>query len=745
MRTRLIATGLIGLLFASLALGATVYLTNRHTTQHTVLKAPTVFSSIHQDVSRPLSSFSPLKPVSQGDHEGRNRTRFIPVGKAAQPRQDGAIQGSATQPLVGTTPGLGFAGIGQGDYGTTVNVAPPDTNGAVGATQYVQWVNLSFAVFNKSNGALLYGPATGNTLWTGFGGGCEANNDGDPIVKYDRIANRWVMTQFSVTTLPYLQCVAVSTTSDATGTWNRYSFPYNDFNDYPKMGVWPDGYYISFNMFAGGTTFIGSQSCAFDRAKMLTGAPATQVCFQLSSLYGGLLPSDMDGTLQPTAGEPNFFVAYDVNALFLWKFHVDFTTPANSTFAGPTSIPVAAFSAACSGGGTCIPQAGTTNQLDSLADRLMYRLQYRKFADGHESLVVNHAVTAGSSVGERWYEIRSPNGTPTVYQQSTYAPDSSYRWMGSVAMDQQGNMAMGYSVSSSTLKPSIRYTGRLVTDPLSTMQAETSLKVGAGAETGGLTRWGDYSDMELDPVDDCTFWYTTEYLKVDGTFNWSTWISSFKFPGCGTPPTPDFSVSASPSSLSFVTGGTGSFTVAVAPTGGFNGTVTLTPSSTPAGLTVTPASATSAAPGYPSATFTVSGSTAGTYTVTVTGRSGTLTHTTTVQVTVTAPAAPDFTMTANPTTVTSSPSIAGTSTISLAALNGWNTAVGLTVSAPAGITATISPTSVAVPGSATLTLNGATPGTYTVTVTGSGTSGGTARTHTVKVTFTITNDNCNNC
>jgi len=231
---------------------------------------------------------------------------------------------------------------------------------------------------------------------------------------------------------------------------------------------------------------------------------------------------------------------FGANKLNLWKFHVDWGNPANSTFTGPTSIAVASFSAACGGGGTCIPQPGTSQQLDSLADRLMYRLAYRNFGD-HESLVVNHSVTAGSVVGVRWYEVRNPGGTPTVYQQGTFAPDSIYRWMGSMAMDRSGNIALGYSASSAQDRPSIRYTGRASTDALGTLQAETIALTGAGSQQSGLSRWGDYSSMSVDPSDDCTFWYTNEYLKYDGTFNWSTWVVAFKFPSCGTgavPPAP---------------------------------------------------------------------------------------------------------------------------------------------------------------------------------------------------------------
>ena len=493
---------------------------------------PQIKQSLRHDVSPALRDIArPPQPRAVREAEP---VRRLPVQLLETQQQDPVAQINVG-PLVGTTPGLNFAGVGNGDYGFAPDAAPPDTNGAVGATQFVQWVNESFAVFNKTTGALVMGPVAGNSVWAGFGGGCETNNDGDPIVQYDKINNRWILTQFSVSTTPYLQCVAVSTTSDATGTYNRYSFNYgsSEFPDYPKVGVWPDAYYISFNMFT--STFTGAQVCAYDGAAMRAGAAAAQVCFHLSSAYGGLLPSDLDGPSLPPAGSPNFFLNFGTNSLNLWKFHVDFANPANSTLTGPTNIAVAAFTAACRGGGACIPQPNTSQKLDSLADRLMYRLAYRNFG-AFESLVVNHSVTAGSgrakTTSVRWYELRNPNGTPTVYQQGTLTVDGTSRWMGSIAMDKLGNMALGYSASSSSLFPSIRYTGRLATDPLGTMQSENTIQAGAGSQLRNLNRWGDYSSMAVDPGDDCTFWYTTEYLKSSGTFNWSTRIASFKFPNC---------------------------------------------------------------------------------------------------------------------------------------------------------------------------------------------------------------------
>jgi hypothetical protein len=636
-RRLLVGVSAIAMIATAVAATALVTVQGVHATpQKQDPGAPTLIvdNAIHSDVSPPLRNMTAAPTSPDGKKEKEHKG--LPIGDAGKKRSDPVIQTAPAGPLA-PTPGLNFAGVGNGDYGFTPNSAPPDTNGAVGATQYVQWVNESFAVFNKSTGAIAAGfPKAGNTLWSGFGGGCQTNNDGDPIVQYDKAANRWVLTQFSVSTTPFLQCVAVSTTSDATGSYNRYSFSYSNFNDYPKMGVWPDGYYISYNMF-NGNTFVGARACAFDRAKMLTGAAATQVCFQLSSSFGGLLPSDLDGSNAPPAGSPNYFLNFGTNSLNMWKFHVDFTTPANSTLTGPTNIPVAAFSAACSGGGTCIPQPSTTNQLESLADRLMYRLAYRKFSDGHESLVVNHSVTAGSSVGVRWYELRSPGGTPTVFQQGTYAPDSSYRWMGSIAMDQAGNIAMGYSVSSSTVRPGIRYTGRLAGDTLGQMtQGETTLQAGVGSQTGSLHRWGDYSAITVDPVDDCTFWYTNEYLKATGSFNWSTRIGSFKLPNCGgAPPANDFSISANPSSLTMAQGGNGNSTISTALVSGSAETISLTVSGAPTGASASlnPTSVTTGG----SSTLTVNAGTAaaGTYTLNVTGTAPSATHSVPVSLTIT--------------------------------------------------------------------------------------------------------------
>jgi hypothetical protein len=498
---------------------------------------PEVTKATRHDVSKPLREMIPLKAGKARKYE--NPMNF--AGKNVAPDQvDGALQSTAFA-NVPVTNGLNFEGVGEGLAGYNVNVAPPDTTGDVGLTQYVQWVNLSFAVFDKSNGVMVYGPAAGNTLWTGFGGQCEVQNDGDPLVQYDQLANRWVLSQFAVSVAPFRQCVAVSTTSDATGSYNRYEFTYgNDLNDYGKLGVWPDAYYITYNMFANGATFSGSRVCALDRAAMIAGSPtASQQCFHLSGI-GSVLPSDLDGPTLPPAGSPNYMLTDAANALTMWRFHVDWVTPANSSLTGPVNIPVAAFSHPCptTSRGACVPQPSTTQKLESLADRLMYRLAYRNFGT-HQSLVVNQAVKVGTNkkstrTGVRWYELRNPNGPVTVHQQSTYSPGTNeWRWMGSGAMDKQGNLAVGYSISNTTaLRPTIRFAARNVSDPLSTLSSEVNLLTGTGSQLRNLARWGDYSTLSVDPSDDCTMWYTNEYLSTDGTFNWRTRIASFKLAAC---------------------------------------------------------------------------------------------------------------------------------------------------------------------------------------------------------------------
>jgi len=420
-----------------------------------------------------------------------------------------------------------FEGLGGGTY------IPPDTDGDIGPNHYFQVVNASYAIYNKV-GLKLLGPSPSSSVWNGMP---NNSNDGDAVVLYDEIANRWIFTQFSLPNYPngpFYQMIAVSQTPDPTGSWYRYEYSFTAMPDYPKFGIWPDGYYMSCNQFsAGAGNFAGVGAAAFDRSQMLTGNPGAQmIWFTLPSSNEafGMMPSDCDGAFPP-AGTPNYFT-YRSGAgsshLGILEFHADWTNTANSTFGNLLSLPVNTFSSSL---GLGIPQLGTAVRLATLSDRLMYRLQFRKFND-HWSMVVNHTVNAGSGIaGIRWYELRKTSGAWEVYQQATYAPsDNLYRWMGSMAMDTAGNIALGYSVSGTTIYPSIRYTGRLSTDPLNQMTiTERRIKDGGGCQTSTSQRWGDYSSLRIDPSAPTTFWYTTEYYSTTSSSSWQTRIASFTF------------------------------------------------------------------------------------------------------------------------------------------------------------------------------------------------------------------------
>ncbi len=430
-----------------------------------------------------------------------------------------------------------------------VNLAiPPDTEGDIGPDHYVQIVNMSFAVWDRSGNKIL-GPLNNNSIWKGFGGPCEITNNGDPIVLYDHLADRWLLSQFalpnkSINEGPFYQCIAISTSGDPTGSWSRYEYLISQtkLNDYPKFGVWPDGYYLAFNqfeLFFHGWLESGQGVAVFERDQMLLGEPADMIYFDMyASVYDliGMLPSDLDGP-PPPAGAPNPYMRIydgDPDQLQIWEFHVDWINPYKSTFTFKQSLPTAPFDLnMCYGSRNCIPQPGGTN-VDAIADRLMYRLQYRNFG-GSQSLVTNHTVdTDGSDhAGVRWYELRDNGGGWNIHQQGTYAPDSDQRWMGSAAMNGYGDIALGYSVSSTETYPSIRFTGRTLGDELGKMPlGEGEIIAGSGYQTYATGRWGDYSMMAVDPLDDCTFWYTQEYYATSGIASWQTCIASFKLREC---------------------------------------------------------------------------------------------------------------------------------------------------------------------------------------------------------------------
>ncbi|WP_438489980.1 hypothetical protein [Streptomyces sp. S186] len=628
-------------------------------------RSPDTGSAVRHDTSRTLRSMA----AAHGHHRGRGGTRQQGQKRRQLPHPPASsVPDSVVQPSprgsAAPTSGANFEGIGAGNY--SVAGLPPDPNAAAGSSQIVETVNTAYAVYTKS-GATVLGPTNTNVLWSGFGGPCESTNDGDAVVRWDSLASRWVVTQFAnvrSTSGPYYQCVAVSTGGDATGSYHRYAFQYASFPDYPKLSVWPDAYYVTYNMFSSSGSFLYAEACALNRANMLTGAGAAQQCFTTSSSYGGLLGADLDGRTAPPSGEPELMMDLGTSSsgLAYWKFHVDWSNPANSTFTGPSTLAVAPYTTACGGSGACIPQSGTSQQLESVSDRLMFRLAYRNYGE-HESLVVNHAVTAGSSVGVRWYEFRLSGGTPTVYQQGTYAPDSTFRWVGSMALDKVGNIGLGYSQSSSSTHPSIRYTGRLAGDtPGLITQGESTAITGGGSQTG-VERWGDYTSMAVDPADDCTFWYTNEYIPTNGSYNWHTRLASFTLPNCtsstASSPTPspttpspsapgpttpspttagnNFSMVVSPASPSATAGSRVTTTVSTRVTSGSAQPVRLSVSGLPRGTTArfNPASVTA---NNNTSTLTLSTSTStppGTYRIVVTGAGASTTHTTTFTLTVT--------------------------------------------------------------------------------------------------------------
>src|SRR6266436_3819298 len=697
----------------------------------------TVVDSYHNDTSKPLRDMKPQPLVPKAVHENENPKIPNKHKDAPDPVvQDRFSDLTSLMSINAPTALLNFDGIPF--PGVACNCAPPDTNGEAGATQYVQIVNEGFQVFNKTTGASVMGPLGITTIWTGFGGPCETAGDGDPVVLYDQLADRWVVSQFAGAGVPTDECVAVSTSSDAAGTYNRYGFHLgSNFFDYPHLGVWPDAYYMSMNVFnSSGTAFLGPQPFAFDRAKMLAGQPAT---FITTGITGGAteevyLPADLDGSNLPPAGAPASFVEFPGGGNFrVFHFHVDFVNPLNSTFTLFASPASAAFTVRS----TSVPQLGSTG-LDPIGDRLMFRVATRFFADGHESAVGNFTVNSGGVASPRWFELRNTTSGPvTVFQQGTYQPDTTHRWMGSAAMDQQGNIAVGYSASSSSINPQIRYAGRLAGDPVNTLpQAEVHLFDGTGSQTGTNGRWGDYSDMTIDPVDDCTFWYTQEYYATTTSFAWRTRIGSFKFPGCGGVPTPDYSLSASPASQTVAPGASTSYTVTVTPSGGFSGTVTFSVSGLPAGAgaSFNPPSVNTS--GSSTMNVTTSASTpVGSYPLTITGTSGTLSHTTSVTLVVANPTA-DFALSATPASQSVPHNGTTTYTVTVTPSNGFNGTVSFAVSGlPNGATASFNPTTVTGSGSTTMTVTTGHPrGTFPLTITG--TSG--ALSHTASVSLTVT-------
>lgn len=467
---------------------------------------------------------------------GENRKPFAPqlaywIDSVAQTEPG---PGAMPVPLPGFA-GLNFAQDGAG--------WPPDTVGDASLTHYIQAVNISVGIFELPSGALRY-RATFNRFFTGPADTpCDEHHRGDPVVLYDPYVQRWLVTDFAwYDDRPgFYQCLAVSRSADPlAGGWHFYALRadtggfINYLNDYPKLGVGRNGWYMTANMFQMGFPGggFGVRVWALDRQAMIQGLPLREVHFDLCTQgdCASLLPAhDNLATAPANPAMPHYLLAARApDQLLLWQLRADFDAPLNSTLSGPTIIPVAPFATAAS-----IPQKDTWQVLDSLSSRLMMQLQYR-YQAGIESLWVNHTVASGGFAGVRWYEIQHPaSPAPLLAQQSTYLPDAHHRWMGSLAVDQDGNLALGYSISGEDLYPSIRLAGRMASETLSQLpQQEVEVKAGGGSQEL-INRWGDYSAMTVAP-DGCTFYYTTEYLAETG-YNWQTWVVPLRYPSCGQP------------------------------------------------------------------------------------------------------------------------------------------------------------------------------------------------------------------
>ncbi len=592
------------------------------------------------DLSPPLWSMRPDLPEAQPvELEWPDDLPTGLEGSYGKQEADSAVQRWFTARAESEIPGPLASFDGPSN---AAGFTPPDPNGDVGPNHIVLMYNVQFAVYNKA-GSLLLGPLNINSLWAGFGGPCQTENAGDPVVLYDQLDDRWFLTQFTAGGPTFYNCVAVSQTADPTGSYYRYAFTTgNNFPDYPKHGVWSDAFYISTREFVGGSggPFGGVGVYAANRAQLVAGNPTPQVISFLQPpgatpyfVGDGLLPTDLDGTTLPPAGSPNYFVGsmdqggpYGApqDALSFYEFHADFGAPVNSTFALTATLPTASFDSVfpCAPSAReCIPQPGTAVKIDILSyrQRPLHRLAYRNFGV-YESLTTNQAVEASAGIaGVRWYEIRLPGGSPVIYQQGTYSPDSVHRWMGSAAVDGSGDLAVGYSVSDGvSIFPGLRYTGRLAYDPLGTLpQGEGIFHAGTGSQTSTGHRWGDYTSLSIDPVDDCTFWHVNEYYPVTNATGWRLRVGAFKFAECGTA---DFSLAPAPLTQAVCAPADAVYSLGVGSYFGYTGSVDLSVSGLPAGTSALFSNDPSVPPVTGTFTVTNTGAgTAGSYPMTVTG------------------------------------------------------------------------------------------------------------------------------
>jgi hypothetical protein len=524
-------------------------------------------TAVHYDTSPPLLEMAqPVAPPTGLSKEVPIRMRPREPRAPVTIEPDGGVQlSSRPNPQAGATPAptVSAPGLSEQDNVDTlgIGIVPPDTNGDIGLDEegnkiYVQYINLVWGVFDDT-GALTDGPFAGNSFWAGFGGFCQTENDGDPIVLYDDYAGRWFFSQFSID--EGVQCVAVSTTSDPLGPYHRYAFPVTPggANDYPKLGVWSDGtigssgqsaYTFTLRDFGGAGGPFSVSAGVLDRDQILVGGAADFVKFSNpctgTDCLEGQLPPHLEGPEPPANTCPTFWAAIDsayddtTETQDGYRNHtlcVDWADTGSSTYVEGSYVAAGSNFNRFLGNGfsDCIAPVPTPGEiLDCLAAFTMYRAQYRWF-ETHASVVFNTTVNAGSArAGIRWAELRSTDGQTSWSneQDGTYAPDDGIeRWMGSIAQDSEGNMALGYSATSDSLMPSVRYTSRMAGDGAGTMPGgEVSCHEGTGVQTASSNRWGDYSSMSVDPVDDCTFWFTTEYYETTGSFNFNTRICSFR-------------------------------------------------------------------------------------------------------------------------------------------------------------------------------------------------------------------------
>lgn len=518
--------------------------------------------------ARRIGTTPPMRSYLATHHPTPNALfRVFPLRKPGSHPGKGGGQGGGstwTDPVLQTTSsltsyilgGYQFDGIGADGY------VPPDTNVSVGSNQIVETVNVEYAVFDKS-GNVIQAAAPIHSIFAAAdnlagGDACASVDGGDPIVLYDRIDQRWIISQLAYNSSFSSNhiCLAISTSSDATGSYAAYDIPFGrNLPDYPKLAIWTAGsswnnnstqagVYFSANIFSHGNKFTGAEMCGFPLQDVASPPSSiTWVCAQNGTSVYSILPADLEGspgvsgTTSPApSGTAEYYLQFSgSNSLQLYQFVPDFAA-GTASVSGPSNLTVDTFHEAC-GGGACVPQVGTTEQLDSLGDRLMYRLSYRNYGGTvGQSMVVTQSVqdsSASNQTGVRWYQLANTGNGWQVSQQGTFGPnDGDYRWMGSVAQDKVGDIGIGYSVSSPSMYPNLAYTGRTPSQPANLLEPETLLNIGAGSQTS-VDRWGDYSSMSIDPSDGCTFWYANELLKSTGSYtNWGTYITSFKFSGC---------------------------------------------------------------------------------------------------------------------------------------------------------------------------------------------------------------------